>query len=47
MLGKYDHNLPLLGTTYIAAVPGKMKNAEMEQTGRQLFDSLDADIVRS
>ncbi len=44
MLSKYDKS-PLIGTTYSAAVPGKLKGKRMEQIARQLFDSLDADIV--
>ncbi len=44
VLGEF-HSSPILGTTYIAAIPGKMKNAEMEQTGRMLFAGLNADIT--
>lgn len=44
ILGEYN-NSPMLGTTYTAAIPGRMKSADMEKTGKQLFDSLNSDIT--
>ena len=46
VLGKF-HSSPILGTTYTAEIPVKMKNIEMERAGRQLFAGLNADITES
>lgn len=34
-----------IGTTYTATIPEKLKEAEMEQTGRRVFAGLNADIT--
>ncbi|HHY81808.1 MAG TPA: hypothetical protein GX505_03890 [Clostridiales bacterium] len=44
ILSQFDSS-PSLSTTYTAAIPGRLKESEMEQAGRQIFNKLNGRVT--